>query len=242
MRSLFIASEMANNESPLLQPVTNSKSKEVSPSLHNELSQQNPVSMISYSKKTRKDAAAKEPDQPVVPTSPTVSTLPSGTRRVLSHRKKLQEFYKLHAESQGEQKVEEVKEEPKLSRTEQLKDSRALKQFTKESTAQEMLKVRNEIALKLNFHDLEKKTIIYDNYSELIKLDQTLGSVKNGTLEPQDEDRFVVNPKHGKQNFREILLQVQGSVEKEAAIFNQDFQSVISSILTNPQPSESEAI
>lgn len=231
---------MASHDNPPhLKPTTNSKSREVSPKLLNEPNQPNSVSMISYSKKSRKDAA-KEPSQPISPASPTVPTLPAGTRRVLSHRKKLQEFYKLHAETQEEPKIEDIKEELKLSKIEQLRDPKALEKFTKESTAHEMLKLRNEIALKLNFHDLEKKTIIYDNYSELIKLDQTLGSVKNGTLEAQEEDRFLVNPKHGKKDFREILKQVQGSVEKDAAIFNQDFKSVINSILSSPPPMESK--
>lgn len=197
--------------------------------------------MISYTKKSRKDEA-KESEQPVLPASQPTPTLTSGTRRVLSHRKKLQEFYKLNAETSGESKTEDLKEEPRLSKIEQLRDPKALELFTKVSTAHEMLKVRNEIALKLNFHDLEKKTIIYDNYSELIKLDKTLGSVKNGTLEPQEEDRFAVNPKHGKKDFNDIFLQLGASVERDAAIFNQDFQSVINSILTNPKPIDGEAV
>lgn len=213
-----------------------------------------PVPMISYSKKSRNNAPKD--------TKSILSPTPTGTRQVLSHRKKLQEFYKLHPEhpehsdSAGNPHIDSdsknqlpepaseagtatgVSTDVPPTKIEQLKDPRELEKFVKETSAHKMLKLRNEIALKLNLHDLEKKTIIYDNYSELIKLDHTLGSVKNGTLDKIEEDRFLVVPKGGKKDFKKVLADVRSDVERDSAIFNQDFRCVVNSLLTGPEPNE----
>lgn len=189
--------------------------------------QKSPVPQISYNKKLRKDAGA-----PLGAESPKIS---QGTRKVLSHRKKLQEFYKLHAEkSESNEKQTESQPDPSesLSTAEKLKDPEELDQFIKKSSAPEMLRIRNELALKLNFRDLEKKTIIYDNYSELIKLDQTLGSVKKGSLRTAEEDRFMLAMSGEKRaDFNQVFKEAQNFLQQEASVFNQDFRSVVQSVL-----------
>lgn len=199
-------------------------------SLRNSSEQLTPVPMISYSKKSRLNAS-KDVEAGTQPGSTT------NNRKVLAHRKKLQEFYRLHAENQEEKKTEEVKEEASLSTIEKLQDPEVLDQFVKKAGAHEMLKIRNELALKLNFHDLEKKTIIYDNYSELIKLDQTLASVKQGTL--TDEDRFLLlQGDQKKQTIVELLEETLASLKNEATVFNQDFRSVIDTVLLTSRQKE----
>lgn len=193
--------------------------------LRNSSEQLTSVPMISYSKKSRSN------NQKEIENVNNVVVVPQNNRKVLAHRKKLQEFYKLHSDSQEEKKKEDAEEEKQIPTIEKLQDPELLAQFVKDSSAQEMLKVRNEIALKLNFHDLEKKTIIYDNYSELIKLDQTLASVKQGTLAGEAEGFFLLQDKQSRKNFVEILEEAQASLKKESTIFNQDFRSVIEKVL-----------
>lgn len=202
------------------------------------------VPMITYSK--RRKSMNKQPDlkaseqiktPTITSTSTSTSTLTStqapATRRVLSQRKKLQEFYKLHTENQGQASSVIANEDQLLNRIQELRDAEALARFVKESSAQDMLKVRNEIAQKLNYHDLEKKTIIYDNYLELIKLDQTLASVKDGHIEVLDKDKLLFGNTDPKlKTFHEVFAELQTFVSNEAAVFNQDFRSVVSSILS----------
>lgn len=70
-------------------------------------------------------------------------------------------------------------------------DTEQFEQFIKNTPIQDILKLRNSITTNLNSHDSERKAIIYDNYYELIKLNETLGSLSKPMVPSDDVNNFV---------------------------------------------------
>ena len=184
-----------------------------------------PVSMISYSKNSRQEPKVSEP-----------TTEPQ--RKVLSHRKKLQEFYRLLEKDDSASKSSNAipeRDEAPATVAARLKEPEALDQFIKTASAREILKVRNEIALALSFHDSEKKTIIYDNYSELIKLDHTLGSTRDGMFQSTANELSMELPVSHPKKIPDMLDEVRERGRNDTALFNQDFRIVVDTVLSGPR-------
>lgn len=184
---------------------------------------------------------------PATGTSPSLPGTPTlgATRKVSSRRKALQDFYKLHQEGGKESESEQDfnKFEPKsekdaledqeltarkeaISLAEELKDPEAINAFIKNASASELLKVRNQASGKLNFHDSEKKSIIYDNYYELIKLNQVLSDLSGREKKKSilDEDQAeVVNDEH----LRKVLGELSSFLDNTASKFDQGFTLVV---------------
>ncbi|KAG7666230.1 uncharacterized protein J8A68_000225 [[Candida] subhashii] len=108
-------------------------------------------------------------------------------RRVSSRRKALQEFYHIQEQSTSNTNSTTSTEETNTSTTTtptpttgskvDLQDVEQLKQFIQNSKIEDILALRNQMMYKLNSQDSEKKSIIYDNYYELIKLNNTLSDL-----------------------------------------------------------------
>lgn len=158
------------------------------------------------------------------PSAPGTPVLGAATsRKVLSRRKALQEFYKIQDSEAS------LGEEPKdvSSQVEALDDPHKLNEFLRTAKAADILKVRNSAANKLNFHDLEKKSIIYDNYYELIKLNQVLSNLsadKDKKKSPMDEER---EKPVTDEYVNSVLAELSAFLTNEASQFNQDFQKVV---------------
>lgn len=144
--------------------------------------------VLSYKKPStassrQQSSTPSHPSSPL-PKSPVESPrIPSATtsRQVLSRRKALQDFYNIHHQEQDTHK-EELASKPLISSSEtkhnvNFNDPEELSKYMKSTPVEEILKLRNSITNKLNSHDLAKKSIIYDNYYELIKLSQILGDL-----------------------------------------------------------------
>lgn len=98
-------------------------------------------------------------------------------RKVL-RRRALQEFYNLENKSKesSPDRPSDLAESPLVepSTDEPIRKIDDVAKFVRTAPIEEILAARNEITTKLNSQELEKKSIIYDNYYELIKLSETL--------------------------------------------------------------------
>lgn len=170
---------------------------------------------LSY-KKPRNDSRSTSPQvaQAELPATPTGSNSPviknDSTRKVSSRRKALQEFY--HLQKQQNQEVPTIEVQSEAPQTTDRKqsitngidfdDAESFKAYVKNTPIEDILKLRNTITGDLNSHDLEKKAIIYDNYYELIKLNDTLKNISNpkptnimDTLEKLDHNAILTTLK-----------------------------------------------
>lgn len=183
------------------------------------------------------------------------------TRKVLSRRRALQEFYKLQ---QGKADNTKSEHEAELNDNDGkdvtlvvapsdgnapesmpvLKDPAELKKFLKTSSGIELLNVRNNSAGKLNHHDLGRKAIIYDNYYELIKLNHVLSNLSgeqkkgshldedlNNTKEQPATEDYVVN----------VLEEISNYFKTTASQFNEDFVSVVEGLSAQSRRADSTA-
>lgn len=190
-----------------------------------------------------KTPTLNSPDTPV--SAPGTPTLGGSGRKVLNRRKALQDFYKMNAVSStsenanldktfetaepdaSEAKIPQFDAEELLHKLSNEKDMR---EFIKTANALEILRARNAAADKLNLHDLERKSIIYNNYSELIKLNQILADVFDEKRDVSEfghaEDGATVTHK----SIDEYLADLSGFLANDAAVFNQDFPNVVKSL------------
>lgn len=107
------------------------------------------------------------------------------TRKVSSRRKALQEFYHLNENSNDDLSSSSVSttlgvitslENLDISNPENIDN------MIKNSPIEDILRLRNSISSKLNSSNQIKKSIIYDNYYELIKLSNTLADLSTAKL------------------------------------------------------------
>lgn len=110
----------------------------------------------------------------------------------LSRRKALQDFYSIN-ESESSQANPKKGQEIDTSNV-----SSDIERFTNNDTdeyldrpIEEILKLRNSVSFTLNSYDLTQKSLIYDNYHELINLSNTL------------KDFSLPKPQRGKQHLLE---------------------------------------
>lgn len=125
---------------------------------------------------------------------------------------------------------------------ESLSDPAQLEKFVQTATVEDMLKLRNRAANKLNHHDVEKKSIIYDNYYELIKLSQVLSDLdeqaqtKNAIFDDLD-DKVAINDKY----VENVLGDLNSFLRNEGSVFNQDFELVVENIRRTVDDADSVA-
>lgn len=198
--------------------------------------------ILSYKK-----SKSLEPSRPSSPAE--------GTRKVLSRRKALQEFYHIQEQSRNEESNKEsnkhssnesinesnttnnntIETNPTSNDTEDIfKDEKHLNNYIKSTPIEDILKLRNTITEKLNSHDLEKKSIIYDNYYELIRLNQTLQNVsRTGDQKSEtfgiDDSSDIVDEDYILNTFNEL----KDFVDDKAKVFHQDFSQVVKSLQEN---------
>ncbi|CAN3376646.1 hypothetical protein DIURU_004434 [Diutina rugosa] len=102
-----------------------------------------------------------------------------------SRRRALQEFYNIDKkESSSESVVAESTPDPDPDPIPTIDD---IDTFVKTKPIQEILATRNRIAGRLNSQESQKKSIIYDNYYELIKLSQTLATLEKPSTKRQND-------------------------------------------------------
>lgn len=167
---------------------------------------------------------------------------------VSSRRKALQDFYKLHREkgestpelAPQEAKEEEAKDPEDPTLAEDLSNPGKIKDFIKTASASQLLKVRNTASGKLNYHDSEKKSIIYDNYYELIKLNQVLsdlsGKEKKKSVLDEEEKEVVTD-----EQLQKAMEDLTNFLNDKAARFNQDFTLVVNGFTSESRRSDSLA-
>lgn len=207
------------------------------------------------------------PESPMLGSTPTLGATPTlgGTRKVSSRRKALQEFYKLQESeklSSPNNETTEPQNQPENSQQqenshgigiifngldanshvdiESLGDAAELNKYIKTATVEDMLKLRNQAANKLNHHDVERKSIIYDNYYELIKLSQVLSNLDVASAKTSSLD-MDAKPKVTDQYVNKVLGELTDFLAGEGAVFNQDFEEVAESIRRGMDDSDSAA-
>lgn len=110
--------------------------------------------------------------------SPRSSTLTtnagSSTRKVSARRKALQDFYHLNS---SQDKVPSNGNDTTNEDASNKSNLNDIENLIKTAPIEEILKIRNDLTAKLNSSNQTKKSIIYDNYYELIKLSNTLSDL-----------------------------------------------------------------
>lgn len=226
------------------------------------------LSQVSSGLASPNVSAPETPTLGATPTLGSTPTL-GGTRKVSSRRKALQEFYKFQEEgansehkNENNEKHDNDKQNNENTEPEQQQNLHGigitvsgpetysqdieslgeaqLDKYIKTASVEEMLKLRNQAASKLNHHDVEKKSIIYDNYYELIKLSQVLSNldVASAKTNAMDMDE---KPKVTDQYVNEVLGELQEFLAGEGTVFNQDFGRVADTIRSEMEDAESLA-
>lgn len=214
--------------------------------------------VLSYKKPSKADKLKSSPALPPAQTDTLTVPNPHTPRVVLSRRKALQDFYNLHNTNPtyGEGHSESSKNdsgavpsalkgqgEPEISleshvdeislRAKQLSDPAELDNFIKQLDVEQILKVRNHISSGLNQHDLEKKSMVYDNYSELIKLSDILAAL-NDTKSDKSPDFSMglaeTAPQVTATYIDSVLAELNGMLVSDGPVFNQEFHKVIETI------------
>lgn len=171
----------------------------------------------------KRQSTGSQPSLPIVAQGPN-----KAQRKVLSRRKALKEFYHLNAAEQGEAKAEagQPEREPELV---DVLNPESLSKLIKTGSIEEILRTRNEITNQLNSHDLEQKSIIYDNYYELIKLSQTLGSL-NESKPKQDVGLLITVEDAELVDTEKVFTELETFLHSEALKFSGSFDKVISEL------------
>ncbi|CAH2354529.1 hypothetical protein CLIB1423_17S01200 [[Candida] railenensis] len=226
--------------------------------------------VLSY-KKPGSRAAEEAPHSTASQSSQSPTTLPAGgtlsapaNRKVSAGRKKLQEFYHLQAELKEKEEKEKEKQkqeggtvaseslDPVTVTTENslelLNSPEKLSSYLNSNSIHDILKLRNSIAHNLNSHDSEKKSIIYDNYYELIKLSEILGSLANhkskSTTSSSNIGQFgqginlhnkVVDGKNLEATFQELI----SFVDTDVSYFNSKFEDLVEKSIDVPSDDSS---
>lgn len=174
--------------------------------------------------------------------SPRISSATT-SRQVLSRRKALQDFYNIHHQESQDTNIEELISSSETTNNVNFNDPEQLSKFMKSTPVEEILKLRNSITNKLNSHDLAKKSIIYDNYYELIKLSQILGDLskpkpvaKENTLDGLGI--FTNPPNELKTKTKEIndhdldsiFTDLSKFINEDVQQFNTEFETVVKSL------------
>lgn len=226
-----------------------------------------PLPVLSYKKPSK---ASKPQSSPASSSTQTDSlAVPNPHRVVLSRRKALQDFYKLHesnpadSEATDGQKEDNEKVLPELPlnaesnletplepgvdeislRAKQLNDPEELNKFIKLLDAGQILKVRNHIINGLNQHDLEKKSMVYDNYSELIKLSDVLAALNDSKSDkgPVFPVGLESKPRVTAKYIDATLAELNDMLAFDGPVFNQEFHRVIETIVASSDDADSLA-
>ncbi|KAK6203270.1 uncharacterized protein RJT21DRAFT_113182 [Scheffersomyces amazonensis] len=200
------------------------------------------------------------------------STPTAGTRKISSRRKALQEFYNIsHNEDESDisninegspskdPNHEEIKEkQPKRTRTNStnlnLENNEDVTNFIKTSNIEDILKLRNSLTNKLNSHAVEKKTIIYENYYELIRLSQTLHDISNATPSKQENNNvdglgiFSTSNDNNEKSIdntedylNSVLTEFSDFINNDAKKFDGSFEDVVKNLQAELSQSDSTA-
>lgn len=123
-----------------------------------------------------------------------------------------------------------------------LADPAQLEKYIKSATIGDILKLRNSAANKLNHHDVEKKSIIYDNYYELIKLSQVLSNLDVDTaVKSKITDDVHDEPKVSDKYVNDVLGDLQVFLQDEGAVYNLEFVLVVETIRNTMDDADSVA-
>ncbi|CAK7902940.1 hypothetical protein CAAN1_16S01882 [[Candida] anglica] len=166
--------------------------------------------------------------------------LSGGNRKVSAGRKALQQFYHLQEPSNQSEPITEEIEPSDLLKS--LSDPTKFAKYTQTSSIEDILKLRNSITHTLNTHDSEKKSIIYDNYYELIKLSQVLqglssakttvdNSTTNGlsSLGIFTERKSTPSQEISDEYLDSVFNSLTTFVTDRVSKFNTDFETIVQS-------------
>ncbi|KAL1571058.1 VPS51 [Candida albicans] len=188
--------------------------------------------------------------------SSTTTNVGASTRKVSARRKALQDFYHLNSNSDNATTDGNDTTNEGISKISNLND---IDNLIKTAPIEEILKIRNDLSAKLNSSNQTKKSIIYDNYYELIKLSNTLSdlstskprkkSVSTGLkIFADDEDN---GEDSGDKNSTEltkegyvdqVLKELSEFASKEAPVFNGTFNDVLGKLKEQDESDNSSMI
>lgn len=176
------------------------------------------VPTLSYKKPSEKGQTHKTQLSESVASSSTDSVLstPIATRKV-SRRKALQDFYKIESEGNGDENLNATP-----------LHEQDLDKFLQTSSIVDILKLRNTISGTQSSQDLEKKEIIYNNYYELIKLNDTLNNLSNPSL--KKDDKILSTETISDTYVDETLEDLSGFLSNTASKFSDDLKSVLKNL------------
>lgn len=214
--------------------------------------------IIAYKKppKGQKDSpVTSNPSSPYLGDSSSLLSSPKlkGERKVLARRKALQHFYSLplqpgtnedsksesslSAKSSKDSYINGTLEEEVLDFS-IVNDEKRLSDFLRRSSINDILRLRNAISDQSNSHELRKKSLIYDNYYELIKLSEILGELSRlKNSQEMESDGLGILKQNGKKVFssdsddsveyiNSTLNDLQDFIKNDVKTFTSDFNSI----------------
>ncbi|KAK6463897.1 hypothetical protein DFJ63DRAFT_311197 [Scheffersomyces coipomensis] len=236
--------------------------------------------VLSYKVPSSQKGGSRVPSQTSTPilNNSAPSTPNIGSRKVSSRRKALQEFYNIsHDEdhpgsidsslksdtqtlsptqdrSNGDKSDILPKTRTRANSTKlNLNNPEDVANFIKTGNIEDILKLRNSITNKINTHASEKKTIIYDNYYELIKLSQTLSDISNAmplkeekelnglgifSENGADDSKAAIN---GEDYLDSVLSDFSNFLKNDAVVFDGEFEDVVKNLQSTISKSDSTA-
>lgn len=176
----------------------------------------------------------------------------NAARKVLSRRKALQEFYQLQNQQPKDlpsESTSSISESDKATLqppfTEiDFQDPNAFKEYIRNTNIKEILRLRNQISNTLNSHELEKKSIIYDNYYELIKLNNTLKNLHTVQTKSDDIMNTFTQTNTVELDQKAILdnlNNLKDYMDTKASVFHNDFSTVLAKLQENHDYSDAES-
>ncbi|CCE78187.1 Piso0_000804 [Millerozyma farinosa CBS 7064] len=191
-----------------------------------------------------------------------------GERKVSARRKALQNFYSLPSQSATDQDVKsespssaEVSKESDVNGATKeevldfniVNDEKRLNDFLKKSSINDILRLRNAITDQSNSHESRKKSLIYDNYYELIKLSEILGELSHlkssqeteskglGILKQNGEKIFANELDVNADYINNTLNDLQDFIKSDVETFTSDFNSIAKNQIETSEDLDSNA-
>ncbi|EGW30500.1 uncharacterized protein SPAPADRAFT_63319 [Spathaspora passalidarum NRRL Y-27907] len=180
--------------------------------------------ILSY----KRPSSRESPASPAVPASSpnpqSQSASPkvkhhAGARKVSSRRRALQDFYNISSDEPTTKK----------SDPDSLPSPEELNNIIQNSSINDILKLRNRITHTLNSQDSAKKSIIYDNYYELIKLSETLSDLSKGMHNEVNGLGIYEEKQESKEKFMDdVLSDLHDFINSEdTKMFNRPFEEIL---------------
>lgn len=211
--------------------------------------------ILSYKRGSRVNSPALSQESRVA--SPHIPSGSTGTDRKSLRRKALQEFYNIknneaentNGKIEGSDHTGDVEKTTEnegavdhdsktTKKVPLLQSDQDFNTYIQNHSIEEIIKYRNYVASKYNSNSLDKKEIVYDNYYELIQMNQALKRLLDPEKAPEGLGIIAGEPE--KIDIDGVLEDLDGFVRGECAKFTGDFKEIIKNLSIEEEQKDGE--